>query len=80
MLTKGMFSQPLFDFMKEQNKDVQEDPEKAMKAFCDKMEELMFSAIQNATITLPTGTVNVVNPTAGPSVNVAPIILQKVLS
>lgn len=58
-LTKGLVSNPLQTFLKKQNAKVQEDPDKAMKEFADQLEELIFKAIESATLVLPTGAIQV---------------------
>lgn len=78
-LIKGLVSQPLKVYLKTANEVEQQDPEKAINAFCEKIEEIIFNAIKNANLTVPPGLVNVTG-TNGPASNITPIIVQKGLS
>lgn len=73
-LVPGTIKEPLKLFLKTQNAAKVSDPEAAMDAFCQKIEDLVFQAIKSQTITIPTGLVAVVgSPTA--QANPAPIVI-----
>lgn len=81
MLLKDTISSSLFDFMKEQQNTVQEDPDAALRDFSQKMAEVIVDAIKSADITIQTGNIIVLTAAPGaPSANPAPIKLLKALS
>lgn len=70
------FSAELYTFIQQQNAAPVQDSQVAIQQYCDKIEELVYKAIQNATIVIPAGTVIVLAPPpAGAGSNPAPIIL-----
>lgn len=76
MLVKGQISKELFTFVKNQNESVQEDADKAMQDFCNKIEEVVFNAIKSASITLQPGIITVLTA-QGPAANVTPIQIEE---
>lgn len=78
-LKKGQISKKLYTFIKSQNNKKVEDPDKAIKEYCDQIEADVFTAIKsqtlNITITIPIGAINVVG-SSGPSSNPSPIVIK----
>ena len=79
MVNQIQISKDIFDFMKNQNDTIQEDPEKALKSFADFIGKTIANAIRSADIIIPPSQILVVNPAIGPSTNAAPIVLKKTL-
>ncbi len=81
MLNKETISSSIFSFMKNQQNNVQDDPEKALKEFSDKLSEVIVDAIKSADILIQPGVINVLTSSPGtPSANVVPIKILKSLS
>lgn len=82
-LTTGLISNPLQVFIQNLNKTAQTDPNAAIKQFCDQLEQLVFEAIKNATLTLPSRQVVVQGANSGGPVvaaNESPLTFQKILT
>lgn len=62
--------------MKEQNKKVQDDPDKALREFADKLAKIIADAIHSADILVIPGLIQVTG-LAGPSTNTVPIFISK---
>ena len=76
MLIKGVIASQLYEYMKVENANESQNPDASMRRFCEKMEELIYRAIKNATITIPPATINVVAPPpTGVGTNPAPVVL-----
>lgn len=75
MLEKGSISNPLVSFITESNSKNQDDPAKSILEFSEKLEELIFTAIKSATITIPSGLVTVTGSPATQT-NPQPIIIE----
>lgn len=76
MLTKGEISKKVFDFIKSNNQNANEDPEKAMSDFANMIEEAIYKAINNADIIVKPGII-VVATSTGPASNITPLTIQK---
>lgn len=77
MLVKGLIAQELKIFMDQQRATPQEDPDAAIKAFCDKMEEMMFKVVKSMTITITPGQIAVIAPPpSGVGSNPSPIVIR----
>lgn len=79
MLISGKLSSNMQSFIKEVNKMKQDDADKAIKAYCDKLEELIDNRIKSIRITIPTGFI-MVQGTPSAQTNIAPIVLNNVVS
>lgn len=75
MLLKGQIKETISSFIKNQNKEVVEDADKAIEDLAQIIEDSVFEAISNITITIPSGAINVITP-AGNGTNPLPIILN----
>lgn len=78
MINQQQIKKDIFDFLKNQSKTVQDDPDKAMDAFADKLSSTIVKAIKSADIVVPIGNIVVVGA-SGPSNNVAPILIKNSL-
>lgn len=78
-LVKGRFKIALANFMKAQQKKVQEDQDKALDDLAAELEKITYEAIKSALIKIPSGAI-IVATANGPASNVQPIVLTKVIS
>lgn len=75
-LITGAISTELYNFIQEANATQVENKDEAIRKFCVKIEELIYNSIRNATLTIPSGTVNVVAPPpTGVGTNPIPIVV-----
>lgn len=78
MLVKGQFAKELKSFITSVNKLKQEDQNKAIESFANRLEELIDERIKSITLTIPTGFIQVQgSPSA--QTNIAPIVLNNVV-
>ncbi|MBC7948986.1 MAG: hypothetical protein H7Y42_13965 [Chitinophagaceae bacterium] len=75
----GSLSKSMTHFVKEVNKLEQEDAEKAITAYCNKLEEVIFAAIKSITITIPPSAIQV-QGSAAAQTNLVQIVLKEVVS
>lgn len=78
-LVKGDLAKELKTFITESNRSVQDDPEVAIDRFCNKIEELVYSAIMSSKITIPIGSIQVQGSPSAQS-NLNQIVLIDVIS
>lgn len=78
MINQQQIKKELFDFLKNQSKTVQDDPDKAMDAFATQLTKTIVKAIQSADVTIPSGNI-IVAGASGPSSNATPIIVKNPL-
>jgi hypothetical protein len=78
-LQKGLLAKQMNQFILEVNKMKQEDAEKAIENYCNKLEETVYRAIRSITITIPSGFIQV-QGTAVAQTNALPIRLTRVVS
>jgi hypothetical protein len=76
MLIKGEISKQVFDFIKSNTEEINEDPEKAMSNFANMIENVIYDAIKNADIIVQPGILNIATP-AGAGSNATPINIKK---
>ena len=78
MLIAGELSNSMRDFVMNVNKIPQEDAEKAINAYCNNLENIIYDAIKSLTITIPPGAIQVQGSSVAQT-NLAPIVLEKVI-
>jgi len=78
-LEKGLLAKDMKTFIKGVNKMKQEDAEKAITAYCNKMETSIYQAIKSITITIPVGFIKVAGSQSA-QVNPAPIVLNNFIT
>lgn len=79
-LISGVVSTQLYEFIQKQNATEIQDKDVAIREFCNKIEELIYQSVRNATLTIPSGMVLVSQPpTVVGAVNPAPIVVINAL-
>jgi hypothetical protein len=77
-LVKGALAKDLKTFISKANKLTQENSDKAIDAYCNNFENIIYKILRNIDITIPTGAIQVEgSPSA--QVNIAPIVLKGVI-
>lgn len=79
MVESGIFREKLKSFIQSSIATKQDDQEIAIDNFCQAMESYITELVKSATITIPTGAIQVVGSVSSQA-NVIPIILNNVIS
>lgn len=73
-LVKGKIKGLLVNFLESANSSKKSDTKKAVEAYAEEMESIIYEAIKDITITIPSGMV-IVSGSAVTQTNLAPIVL-----
>jgi len=77
-LKKGKLARSMKKFILEANELEVQDRDKAIDDYCSTIERVVYDAIKDLTIVIPTGSI-VVSGTALTQSNLTPIVLEKVV-